>query len=280
MNILLSGCSFSDGTGLSKPCVDEFGVLQYKECKDSKDLWINQLHRECYPDFKLDNISRSGNNNLRIFQMATTALLENNYDIALIQWTSFMRHEWNAGFETWDTTVRSILGSSSSRNVNLHNKTLSSSYIQDRVDNFFILEHAHYRIVQLLEYMNILSRIAKLTKTEIFFINGLCWWDNNFFNKIDYNQPSDTTLYTQELLDLPNHSDEEYSQLYAQMHSDYEVAGGVHKNKWLNLYESMIDNRIDRGLDGFHPGIKSNQQYANNFKRYLTKTFNYTNIIT
>ena len=262
MNVLLSGCSFSTGVGLSKPVVDSFGDKLYPECKDSPHLWVNQLFDN------VENISQGGNSNLRIFQMATTAMLKKNYDVALIQWTSFMRHEWSAGFETWHTTVRSILGSRS-KSVNLHNHTLSSKEIQDKVDDFFILEHAHYRIVQLLEYMNILYQIAKITKTEIFFINGLCWWDNNFFDKIDYKLPSDTTIYTQELLDLPNHSDEEYAKLYAKMHSDYEVAGGVHENKWLNLYDSMHSNRIDRGTDGSHPGVSANKKYADSFKKIL-----------
>jgi hypothetical protein len=265
MNILLSGCSYSSGVGLSECFVDSFGDKQYLDCKDSPNLWINLLYKN------VDNIARGGNSNLRIFQMAATALLEKSYDVALIQWTGFMRHEWSAGYEIWDTTVRSILGSSTGRSVNLHNQTLDSKEIRKRVDSFFVLEHAQYRIVQLVEYMNILCRIAKITKTEIFFINGLCWWDNNFFDKINYKLPSETTEYTQELLDLPNHCDEEYAKLYAQMHSDYEVAGGIHENRWLNLYDSMHSNRIDRGTDGNHPGVLANKQYANNFKKILDK---------
>ena len=268
MKVLLSGCSFSAGVGLSKTLVNN--DTQYAECKDSANLWINLMYDN------VDNIARGGNSNLRIFQMATTALLEKSYDIALIQWTSFMRHEWSAGFETWDTTVRSILGSTS-KSVNLHNQNLSSDYIQDRVDNFFVLEHAHYRIVQLLEYMNILCRIAKITKTEIFFINGLCWWDNNFFEKIDYKLPSETTKYTQELLDLPNHSDDEYAKLYAQMHSDYTFAGGIHKSRWLNLYDSMQSNIIDKAYDDAHAGIETNKLYA---QKYLTEIDNRTSINT
>jgi hypothetical protein len=268
MKVLLSGCSFSAGVGLSKSLVNS--DTQYAECKDSPHLWINLMFD------KVDNIARGGNSNLRIFQMATTALLEKKYDVALIQWTSFIRHEWSAGFETWDTTVRSNPGGAS-KTVTLHNQTLRDSFIQDKVDNFFVLEHAHYRIVQLLEYMNILCRIAKITKTEIFFINGLCWWDNNFFDKINYKLPSETTKYTQELLDLPNHSDEEYAKLYAQMHSDYEVAGGIHKSHWLNLYDNMQSNIIDRAFDGTHAGIETNKLYA---EKYLTELQNRTIINT
>jgi len=268
MTILLSGCSYSAGVGLAEPFINEFGVKQYPECKDSHDLWINLMYDD------VDNISVGGNSNLRIFQMATTALLEKHYNLALIQWSSFMRHEWSAGFETWETMVRSVLGSTS-KSVNLHTHTLKSDYIQDRFNNFFVLEHAHYRIVQMLEYMNILCRIAKITKTEIFFINGLCWWDHNFFDKITYKLPSETTKYTQELLDLENHSDEEYAKLYAQMHRDYTVAGGIHKNRWLNLYDSMHANRIDRGTDGKHPGIETNKLYA---KQLLTKLQERTSI--
>lgn len=267
MNVLLSGCSFSAGTGLSHPFMDDFGVKHYPDCKDSPDLYINLLYKD------VDNIALGGNSNLRIFQMATTALLEKHYDVAIIQWTSFMRHEWHAGFETWDTTMRSIIGGSS-KSVNLHNHTLKGSDIQDRVDRFFILEHAHYRIVQLLEYMNILCRIAKITQTEIFFINGLCWWDNKFFHKIHYNNPIETTKYTQKLLDLENHNDNEYAKLYTKMHNDYRVAGGIHENKWLNLYDPMNRNRIDRGLDGIHPGVATNKKYAEFFKKILDNKSN------
>ena len=270
MTVLLSGCSFSAGVGLVEPFIDEFGVENYPECKDNPDLWINLMYDD------VDNISVGGNSNLRIFQMATTALLEKHYDVALIQWTSFMRHEWHAGFETWDTTMRSKIGGIS-KSINLHTHTLEGSYIQDCVDKFFILEHAHYRIIQLLEYMNILCRIAKMTQTEIFFINGLCWWDNNFFNKIHYNYPNETTKYTQNLLDLENHSDDEYAKLYTKMHNDYRVAGGIHENKWLNLYDPMNRKRVDRGLDGIHPGIKTNKLYASQF---LTKLQNCTSINT
>jgi len=266
MKVLLSGCSFSAGVGLSPVTKD----TQYVECKESPHLWINLLYNN------VDNIACGGNTNLRIFQMATTALLEKHYDVAIIQWTSFIRHEWSAGFETWDTTVRSKPGGVS-KTVNLHNQTLSDSFIQDKVDGFFVLEHAHYRIVQLLEYMNILCRIAKITKTEIFFINGLCWWDNNFFDKINYKLPNETTKYTQELLDLPNHSDEEYAKLYAQMHSDYKVAGGIHKSRWLNLYDNMQSNIIDRAYDNTHAGIETNKLYA---QKYLTEIENRTNINT
>ena len=279
MNILLSGCSFSAGTGLTKPFVNEFGVPQYNECKDSKDLWINQLHRKYYPDSKLDNISRGGNSNLRIFQMATTALLSKNYKVAFIQWTSFMRHEWSIGFETWNTTFRSTLGSKTGRSINLHNNvSYDNKLIQNKFDKFFILEHQHYRIVQIIEYMNILCKIARLTGTELYFINGLCWWDQDYFIKINYTLPSDTTEFTQELLDLPNHSDDEFAELYNKMHNEYIFAGGIHEDKWLNLYNSMYDNRIDRGTDGNHPGTSSNAQYTLNFIQALdSKTKLYYN---
>lgn len=272
MNILLSGCSHSAGNGLTKLFVNEFGESWYNECKDSNDLWINQLHRKYYPDYNLDNISRGGNSNLRIFQMATTALLSKNYKVAFIQFTSFMRHEWALGFETWDTTCRTILGSTRGRSINLHNN-VSYDYkvIQNKFDNFFILEHAHYHIVQIIEYINILCKVAELTGTELYFINGLCWWDQDFFTKINYKHPSDTTKYTQELLDLPNHSDEEYKQLYTKMHREYEIAGGIHEDQWLNLYNPMNSNRVDLAFDGAHPGILSNAQYTLNFIEALDK---------
>ena len=50
MNVLLSGCSFSAGVGLSNTLVNN--NTQYAECKDSPHLWINLMYN------KVDNIAK------------------------------------------------------------------------------------------------------------------------------------------------------------------------------------------------------------------------------
>jgi hypothetical protein len=269
MTVLYSGCSFTAGVGWGSGWIDEKGQQCFNDCKHSKHLWVNLLHNRLFFDTPLDNIATGGNSNLRIFQTTATALLTSKYSHAFVQWTSPMRYEWSAGLETWNTTIRSCAGSKQ-RTINLHNNvSYPGYYVQECFDRFILLEHEHYRLVQLIEYINILNRIAELTNTHIYFINGICKWDKDFFTRLDPSVPSDTTAYTQELIDLENRNDKDYKILYNKMHNEYQKAGTILEDKWLNLYESMDNNIIDRNNDKSHAGIQSNKNFTSTFLQAL-----------
>ena len=270
MTVLYAGCSFTAGVGWgTSETVDDNGTVYFNDCKDSEHLWVNQLHSRLFGKESLENIATGGHSNLRIFQTSAKCMLEQQYSHAFVQWTTPMRHEWSIGLETWDTLLRSCAGSAQ-RTINLHNNiTYPGKYIQERFDKFILLEHEHYRLTQLLEYVSILNNIARLTNTNIYFINGLCKWDKNFFTKVQYKVPSETTGYTQELLDLPNRDDDEYKILYDQIHTDYEQAGTILEDRWLNLYNSMESNKIDTNKDNSHLGIKSNKHVTATFIQAL-----------
>ena len=266
MTVLYAGCSFTAGNGWDSGSTGPDGIVYFTDCKDNKNLWVNLLHNQLFGNEPLANIATGGQSNLRIFQTVAKCMLTQKYTHAFVQWTTPMRHEWSIGLESWGNTLQhSILGSKSIT-VNLHNNlTYPGDYIQDRFDRFFSLEHEHYRIVQLLEYVSILNSIAELTNTSIYFINGLCKWDKNFFTKVEYQVPSETTAHTQELIDLPNRDDKEYKILYNQIHNQYKEAGTILEDRWLNLYDSMEQNKIDTNNDNSHPGIQSNQNFTTTF---------------
>jgi hypothetical protein len=113
-------------------------------------------------------------------------------------------------------------------------------------------------------------RLSKLTNTKVFFINGLCPWDHDFFNKKESVLPSEYTAYTQKMLNTSNRDDGEVFQLYNIMHDNFINSGGIHESLWLNLYNSMLAHKIDVNNDNAHPGIKSNNLYFELFSNLLT----------
>jgi len=85
--------------------------------------------------------------------------------------------------------------------------------------------------------------------------------------------PSDLSAYTRDLLNVDNRDDEEIFKLYDKMHDQYQQAGGIQEDKWLNLYSSMHKGRIDRAEDEVHPGIISHKNYVEIFTNKLKGAF-------
>ena len=96
----------------------------------------------------------------------------------------------------------------------------------------------------------------------MFFVNALLPWDNDYFVKKEPIVPSDTTQYTQHLLNMETRSDEEFWVLYNNIHTAYQDAG-LPGNEWLNLYQGYKKKFIlDRGTDDLHPGPLSNKAFS------------------
>ena len=108
-----------------------------------------------------------------------------------------------------------------------------------------------------------------MTHTKVFFVNGICPWDNDFFIPKQSVLPSEYTQYTQKILHTETRADDNSEQLYNTMHDGFTKAGGIHQSSWLNLYSSMRENVIDLNDDSTHPGIESNNLYLELFSKEL-----------
>jgi hypothetical protein len=71
-------------------------------------------------------------------------------------------------------------------------------------------------------------------------------------------------------LNTANRDDVEVFQLYGKLHDNFMQAGGIHESLWLNLYDSMSDIQIDVNSDQLHPGVESNDRFAEIFSKVLT----------
>jgi hypothetical protein len=109
--------------------------------------------------------------------------------------------------------------------------------------------------------VNVILKSAALTNTQVFFVNGICPWDQDFFTIKNSVLPDQYTPYTQKILNTNNRDDQEIFALYEKMHQRFHAVGGIQHAHWLNLYDSMYQAQIDYNDDGLHPGYNSNNLY-------------------
>ena len=252
---IFSGCSYTSGQG--------FGLE-----RNEPDLWVNQLHNKFFSYTAKLNISQAGRANAGIFQDTVKALLTYPVEYAVVEWTSMPRYELELGFEMYNTW-HSFMPNAPCQDINTNSINYSSSYLSTVRDRFTSLAYDCYEIKNLIEYTNSITRLSRLIGAKVFFINGLCPWDDNFFNKKTNCLPSQYTKYTQKLLNVINRDDNEIYQLYNKLHSTFTNAGTMNESAWLNLYSPMNKNKIDVNLDQLHPGVQSNNKYFELFSKSL-----------
>lgn len=254
---IFTGCSYTAGTGLSLEQLDP-------------ELWVNKLHtnNSYLKDTELVNLGKPGGTNFEIFITSIESLFKYRPKFMFCEWTNYPRHNVLLSVETYSAEAI-FIANSDCHEHKLHNTTYTTSYLNNIRDRFLALHHPHQDILHIVKYVNALINVAKTTDTKIFFINGLCHWDNNFFRIQENNIPGDYTNYTQAILDCDTRDDSEIFEIYNKIHTEYQNAGGIHEDYWLNLYSSMRSNLMDVGNDNLHPGMQSNTLYSNHFNEAL-----------
>lgn len=251
MKILFGGCSVTAGTGLANSIND---VDNYP------NVFVNSL----YPNATLTNIAYPGNSNYRIFLDLCQAIWQEHYDIVFVGVTSYPRYEFFFDFGVWDRQGRSIILPSS---VSIPQPRPPSVQITKsdlkQLQTQLSKTHDHYHITELLLLTSILTRMHP----NVYLINVFSQWSTNFFNPIDFVLPSELDLYTQELLDVENRTDDEIKLLYQKMHHEYVSAVGkdhwdLYWSRWINLYDGIKNYRTDTGNDDFHPGPLTHNKFA------------------
>lgn len=259
IKLLFSGCSYTSGTGLPKEKQDESN-------------YVNVFTREVFGNnAELTNIAMGGNSNLLIFLDACTEMLKNHYDYVFIGWTSYPRHVIWIGLEEYE--CRRTLNASRPLAEHVGNElTFSEKFLTDLSNKFSLVQNAHYDILNIIKYANILKNISYHGNTKVFFLNNMCHWDLDYFTETQKTIiPSNLTNYTNFILNSTHRDDPQIYKLYNKVHRDYADAGGIQQHRWLNLYNSFQSMIVDRGTDGIHPGTKSHQNYGS----YLASKFNH-----
>jgi hypothetical protein len=251
IDILFSGCSFTAGAGLEKS-------------KNNPSHYANVMSNKLFGDAaNITNIGIGGNSNLQIFLDTSTEIIQKQYKFVFVGWTGYPRYVFWPGLEEYECR-KSINGKSSI--IGKHNgndNSFTEDFLQDFKNKFLLLNNDHYSILDIVKYVNILKNIAENKGTTIYFLNNLCFWDNNYFNEIKDPLPINLTPYTNKILNSEHRDDIQIKNLYNKIHNNYKSVGGIQQNNWLNLYNSFVSLSKDIGNDNEHPGVISHQYYGN-----------------
>ena len=270
--VLFTGCSYTAGSGwLSADPESSMKV----DVKDHPELWVNLCHQniDYLSNLDLINLGKGGASNTEIFENTLRAISNfgNKIDIIFCQWTAMPRYNFNVGFELW-STGENLQDVDRKHAVNLNKgESYSRPYIKDLLDRLRVLHHVHWEILKVVDYSNIITKIANaIGIKKVYFINGLCPWDKNYFLELPNTKPANYTPFTKkEILNIETRDDEDIQKLYTLAHSQYKSAGGIHTSSWLNLYNSFRTQQIDVNFDKQHPGTQSNLLYFNQIKQFI-----------
>jgi hypothetical protein len=263
--ILFAGCSYVHGIGLE---------LKQHDPQNFCNVFTNEYFQENYT---VTNIGVGGSSNLSIYLSASLAMIQQKFDYVFVCWTSYPRYNFRLGFETYEFGKPvSIHGSPFSPDVGHNGHKLSYSYkwLTNFKEKYLLAHHLHFEAVELMKYMTLLSRVADLEGTKLYFINNACPWTQGYFDRKLNFMPNELDLYTQQLLDIDSRNDSEIFELYDLMHNDFEGAGGINNLRWINLYQSFISMMVDVGTDMKHPGPLSH----NKFGKFLAHKFSLLDI--
>ena len=266
MKIVFSGCSYTAGNGWTDTQWLESGKI---EVKDSPHLWVNLCHQNIdeFRHLELINVAKCGASNTDIFTETARAMAQyDDIDTVFCQWTSMPRYNWNVGFELWptDEDIMECEVTRRTHDVGLNRgDTWPRSYIDDLTNRLLVMHHLHWEILKVVDYSNILKRTARrLGIAHVYFVNGLCPWDQDYFTRLDNVMPEQYTPFTKkEILNIETRDDTDIHTLYHRAHDHYDQHGGIDPDDWINLYGSFHEARVDRNYDGHHPGQQSNIKY-------------------
>jgi hypothetical protein len=264
--VIFSGCSITAGDGW----VDATRQAD----KSSVHLWTNLCHNKItrLNQLELVNIGQSGASNSEIFQNTVNVISKQAKDIDTVfcQWTSMPRYHFNPGLELWSTSED--LFDHRTHDIKLSNgEKWSRDYVRDLTNRLLVLHHLHWEIVKVIEFSNIILNLANaLNIKNVFFVNGMCPWDADYFVELANVYPESYTPFTKkEILNIDHRNDEEIYKLYATIHQHYRDAGGISPQHWISLDQSFFKQAVDTNYDHFHPGIHSNQLYYQIIKQRL-----------
>ena len=249
-NILISGCSLAMGYGLP-------------ETRNNPKNWPNQVVNTIYPEAHITNIAEPGYNNDSIFLKTSEELLKNKYDCVIVEWSETTRLNFNIGLEIYHTQSRV----DNDHDFNLVNgQTIKADWLYKNIkQNIVRISNDHWFILNMVRYLNILIRLQK-PHGEIFFVNGNGHWPDDYFNRQKSWFDADDAYTKKEILQMDFRDDEDIAKLYNKIHDDYENAGGIHEDLWLNLYWSLHRSKIDTISDtDLHPGLLSQDKFAKEF---------------
>jgi hypothetical protein len=247
MRFTFVGCSFTVGEGLDHE-------------KDDQNNYANIVSKKY--GAVITNLSKRGNSNHNIFMLALNELLFNPPDILFVQWSGLNRLWVYPGPDS-----ELFLSHKITHDYNYRDLFYSKKDLQKLSDMYHILNHDYNNLLTLINYCNIL---VKINNCRVVFINGLVPWTEEILNEnTATNFSENLSEYLKDILEFKSRDDTELLDFFNKLNI---AASGLNQNQWVNMFNSMVQLKIDVSNDNMHPGPKSHQQYADMIINYLEKS--------
>jgi hypothetical protein len=209
--------------------------------------------------FERTNVARGGSSNYTIFMRSAAAIMSNSFDIIFVQWSALNRiwlspgpecfYFVNAGFPTFNY-----------RNINLSRKE------KEKFNTTLLtLNHDYQNIFDLVDYCKILNNLS-LNKCIVVHINGIVPWQRDLITDLGDDLSLSLSDYSKEILDFDSRSDDEIIHYFTKLQNKFKE---LDLSLWVNPFDSFLENAVDEGPQGHHPGIKSHQWMADQVANFL-----------
>lgn len=244
-----TGCSFTVGEGFPL---------------DQRDTYIYDRLVSKHFGFESKNLAVGGWGNYKIFMSTADVLISRAYEIVFVQWSGLNRLWLSPGPEIWYASNDS--SGAGFRNSNIYINPKDRQKLNETLD---ILNHDYQNLLDLVDYTKILNVLADATGTKIVHINGLVPWQTDIAKTLDRRDlESFFSNYTKEILDFENKPDDEVCFYFNKLHAKFSE---LDQTRWVNLFDAFVDNLVDEGPEGHHPGIQSHRIMADKIINYLDK---------
>lgn len=212
---------------------------------------------------KLINLGIVGGNNYEIFMSACKCLLENTLDIIVVEWNTFQRYRFHP---LPDSSL--FVSSHETTETYTNNRVPLAKTDLNMLQKLTLLcNHDYQHILTLVDYCNILVRLAG-AETKVIFLNGHIPWEKDLLNT--YSKHSDLfaelSEYTKSVIEFDTRGDKEIQQLLTDLTARVQT---LDKKLWPNMFDSFTQQKVDVLADGVHPGPKSHALYADMIIKHL-----------
>lgn len=220
MKIYFTGCSITQGAGFDH---------QQNDLRLYPNLVCAEYQAECI------NQAEGGSDNRKIFLKAAKAIMDNQADIYVVQWSALHRH--------W-------LYPAPNKGIYIGGHTEESPF-RSFVAQYQLLNHDYNNIMTIIDYTRILENLAQANLVRIIFVNGMIPWTEDLLTQSEFGS------YAQELLkDL---TDTEVVDFRNRLTNNLEL---IDLNLWANPWSSIMAMQQDNAPLDNHPGAKTHEQVA------------------
>jgi hypothetical protein len=244
-----NGCSLTFGKGF--------------DSEKQRDLYVYDRLVANHLGYNRINIAEPGSSNHRIFIRSVNALEKGICDVLFVQWSGLRRIWLSPGPETW---YCAIPAPELSEYVYRNKVLLKGKEKLNFELTLHLFNHDYNNILELIDYCNVLSKLAKQSDVQIVYVNGLVPWTRDLATPLADDLNSSLDAYTKEILDFDTRDDAEIKKFFLNLQQKFST---MNVSQWVNVFDSLQNNTIDFGTDGRHPGVNSHRWLANKIINFM-----------